>query len=69
MDIFKLLNFLEKHRKKILLFAHLNVIFNTIYVAIAILQGRFEWFDLVFWTWTMGISTFVILQLQFGDHE
>lgn len=66
MNIIKFMNWTSEHRKYILAISHLVMLTNTFIAILAVNLGVFELFGLFFWSWILGMVSFVIVQKVFG---
>ncbi|NMH68569.1 hypothetical protein HF072_07215 [Bacillus sp. RO3] len=65
MDAFKIMYWLEKHKRKIILCAWAILITESIIIIREVATGAFEMFGLSFWTFILGLINWAWLQIFF----
>lgn len=70
MDIFKIADFLYKHRKKILLINHILMILVLVNLVFVIYSGKFETDPLYYiWMFILRLVTFIIIHIQLSEED
>lgn len=70
MDIFKLMNWLNDNRKKILIFSHIVMAVTLINIVVAMFTGDLARYPTFFiWTFILQIIVFTITQINFKGND
>jgi hypothetical protein len=68
MDAFKIMNWLDKHKRKFIVGAWMMLIIESIIIIKEVANGSFEIYGLLFWTFILGLINWAWLQIFFeGD--
>ncbi|WP_034757724.1 hypothetical protein [Rossellomorea vietnamensis] len=65
MDVFKIMNWLDKHKRKIILCAWTILIVESIMIIKEVATGSFEMYGLSFWIFVLGLINWAWLQIFF----
>jgi hypothetical protein len=67
--MFEYMQWLYKHRKKFRAAAFIFLLVHSFNLAAAVYADVFEWFDLTFWGFVLGLVAWVATEINFGDDE